>query len=55
MIVLCNFYAEETTVHAETEGYTLLYGNYEDVIVSDEMKLRPYESVVLYRKDVEAE
>ena len=55
MIVLCNFYGEETTVHVKTEGYTLLYGNYEDVIVSDEMKLRPYESVVLYRKDVEAE
>lgn len=50
MIVLCNFYNKATTVHIETDGYCLLYGNYETVVVSDEMKLRPYESVVLYRE-----
>ena len=50
LVVLCNFYDLETTVKLSLSHYSLLYGNYGDVVVSDEMTLRPYEGVVLYKK-----
>ena len=47
IIVLCNFYGEETTVSLHTEADMLL-SNYADFQMRDgEVTLRPYEAVVL--------
>ncbi len=50
MVVLNNFYGTETTVSLELDGFEVLLSNYSDFIAADEIKLRPYESVVLYKK-----
>ncbi len=50
MIVLNNFYGENTEVNLELDGYEVLLSNYKDTTVSNHMTLRPYESVVLYKK-----
>ncbi len=50
MIVLNNFYGTNTEVSLDLDGYEVLLSNYKDTVAADTMQLRPYESVVLYRK-----
>ena len=50
MIVVCNFFGRDTDVKLDVNGYELLLSNYRDSKPSSEMHLRPYESLVLYRK-----
>ena len=50
MIVVCNFFGRDTDVKLDVNGYELLLSDYRDSRLSSEMHLRPYESLVLYRK-----
>lgn len=51
IMVICNFYGMEQTWESKDEitGYICLLGNYQDVKLESKMKLRPYETVVLYK------
>lgn len=51
LIALNNFYDKDTTVTLDSiEGYHILLSNYTDHQLSTNLSLRPYESIVLYRK-----
>ena len=51
LIVLNNFYADEKKLTIESiEDYKLLIGNYANQELNSELVLRPYESIVLYKK-----
>lgn len=51
LIVLNNFYGENTEVQLDlVEGYEVLLGNYASPTIASSMVLRPYESLVLYKK-----
>ncbi|MBR4162314.1 MAG: alpha,alpha-phosphotrehalase [Solobacterium sp.] len=50
LICVNNFYPETATFTLPLEGYEVILSNYEDVTVSDTMELRPYETIVLYKK-----
>lgn len=51
MIVLNNFYDKDTNVTLDSiEGYHILLSNYTNHQLSTNLPLRPYESIVLYRK-----
>ncbi len=48
IMVICNFKAEMCNVRLPEHGnYELLISNYQNTVINDEMKLRPYESFVL--------
>lgn len=52
MIVINNFYEKDTKVLIENiEQYEVLLSNYEMVKVEGNLLLKPYESIVLYRKN----
>ncbi|MBR4444820.1 MAG: alpha,alpha-phosphotrehalase [Solobacterium sp.] len=51
LLVLNNFYETPADVTIDAKGYTVLLSNYADTAVQDAMTLRPYESVVLYRRN----
>ena len=51
-MVLCNFFEKELTWKPEEnlKGYVKLIGNYsEESSWEDEVKLRPFETIVLYQ------
>ena len=51
LIVLNNFYAEETTVSIDNiEEYEVMISNYQDHDLKKELHIRPYETVALYKK-----
>lgn len=51
LLVLANFYETKTTVQLpEDSGYEVLIGNYQDTVYAQELKLRPYETVVFYKR-----
>lgn len=51
LIVLNNFYAEDTFVDIQSiEEYQILLSNYHEQDLKNHLKLRPYESLVLYKK-----
>ena len=50
LICVNNFYPETAAFTLPLEGYEVILSNYEDVTVSDTMELRPYETIVLYKK-----
>jgi len=51
MIVLNNFYDKDTNVTLDSiKGYDVLLSNYTDHQLSTNLPLRPYESIVLYKK-----
>lgn len=50
LIVLANFYEQETSADLSTKGYDVLLQNYPDVLTEgDSIRLRPFETVVFYR------
>ncbi|MBR3358184.1 MAG: alpha,alpha-phosphotrehalase [Solobacterium sp.] len=51
LLVLNNFYARPAEVSFDADGYSVLLSNYKDTCPKDSMTLRPYESVILYRKN----
>ena len=50
LICVSNFFAEQTEIDLDLTGYEVLLGNYSDAQPSAHMVLRPYETVILYRK-----
>ena len=51
LIVLNNFYDKQTTVSIEgIEEYEVMISNYKDHGLKNELHIRPYETVALYRK-----
>ncbi|KXU49942.1 MAG: alpha,alpha-phosphotrehalase [Longibaculum muris] len=51
LIVLNNFYAEDTFIDIQgIEEYQILLSNYHEQDLKNHLKLRPYESLVLYKK-----
>lgn len=51
LIVLNNFYAEETSVSIDNiEDYEVMISNYQDHDLKKELHIRPYETVALYKK-----
>ena len=53
LIVLNNFYGKETDVTLDIKdvnGYTCLLSNYEEKELTNQLTLRPYESIVFYKK-----
>lgn len=51
LLVVSNFYAEEVTVELDLAEVEILISNYPDSQISlNKLKLRPYESVVYYKK-----
>ena len=53
LLVVCNFYKNEVEWNAlrSLEGYEAILSNYQDQIIEDEeITLRPYEAMVLYKK-----
>jgi trehalose-6-phosphate hydrolase len=51
LICFSNFYADETEIDLASEGYGILLSNYQDTVLKDHMVLRPYESVIIYKKN----
>lgn len=53
MIVVCNFYGKETVWDncPELKDFEYLTGNYKDTSFTENKNLKPYEAVVLYRKN----
>ena len=50
LICVNNFFAENTEFDLDLTGYEVLLGNYPDQKPASHMALRPYETVILYRK-----
>ena len=50
LICINNFFAEPAAFTLPLEGYEVLLTNYDHVSVSNTMELRPYESIILYKK-----
>lgn len=53
LLVVCNFYRNEVEWNSlrELDGYEVILGNYQDKIIEDEeITLRPYEAMMLYKK-----
>ena len=51
LICVNNFYEAETEITLPLEGYEILSGNYPDAVVKNTIRLRPYETLILYKKD----
>jgi len=55
LIVLNNFYGEAATLHIDRiQAYEVLISNYKNHELQDELILRPYESIALYKKSEKA-
>lgn len=52
LIVISNFYAEECVVRLpfEPTDFSILLSNYSDSLICEDLKLRPYESIIMLRK-----
>ena len=50
IIVINTFFEDECEIELDIEGYEVLLFNY-DKKVSNKMNIRPYESLVTYKKD----
>lgn len=53
LLVVCNFYKQEIEWRCskDLEGYTAILGNYEEQFIEEnEITLRPYEAMMLYKK-----
>ena len=50
LIVINNFFAEETEVDVNLEGYEVYLSNYADTKTDSHLILRPYESVIFRKK-----
>lgn len=51
LIVLNNFYAEEASVSIDNiEDYEVMISNYKDHDLKNELHIRPYETIALYKK-----
>jgi len=50
LIVINNFFAEETEVDVSLEGYEVYLSNYADTKTDSHLVLRPYESVIFRKK-----
>lgn len=50
LVCINNFYAEETTADLDIEGYEVLLSNYSDAVAQNHLTLRPYETIILYKK-----
>ena len=50
LICVSNFFAEQTEIDLDLTGYEVLLGNYSDAQPAAHMVLRPYETVILYKK-----
>lgn len=51
LIVLNNFYGKETSIYVEDiENYKILISNYNNQELKDNLVLRPYETIALYKK-----
>ncbi len=50
LICVNNFFAENTEIDLDLADYEVLLGNYPDQKPASHMTLRPYETVILYRK-----
>lgn len=54
LLVVCNFYKNEVEWNSlrNLEGYEAILGNYQDQIIEgEEITLRPYEAMMLYKKN----
>lgn len=49
LLVVCNFFGEETSISIDKEYINgkVIISNYDDVLIKDEIKLRPYESFAI--------
>ena len=50
LICINNFFGEETGIDLPLEGYGILLSNYKDAVLSDHIVLRPYETIIAYKK-----
>ena len=50
LVCINNFYAEETTADLDIEGYEVLLSNYSDAVAQNHLTLRPYETIIFYKK-----
>ncbi len=52
LVVICNFYEKEMDWKSPVslQGFQRLLGNYEEREAKDEMKLKPYEAVIFWKK-----
>ncbi len=50
MIVVNNYYGTKTTVDMDLSDYKILLSNYKDSQAGKQLSMRPYESIVFYKK-----
>ena len=50
LICIGNFFKEDTEAHLDLEGYEILLSNYPDTQPGNDLKLRPYETVIMLKK-----
>ncbi len=50
LICISNFFAEETDIDLDLGGYEVLLGNYPAPELKNHMTLRPYETLIVYRR-----
>ncbi len=50
LICISNFFAEETEIDLDLSGYKVLLGNYPEQELKTHMTLRPYETLIVYRR-----
>ena len=50
LICISNFFAEETEIDLDLSGYEVLLGNYPEQELKTHMTLRPYETLIVYRR-----
>ena len=50
LVCINNFYGEETEITLDLDGYEILLSNYTDAALNNTMTLRPYETIVAYKK-----
>ena len=50
LICINNFFSEETEISLPLQDYEIILSNYQESALSDNMKLRPYETIIACRK-----
>lgn len=50
LICINNFFSEETEISLPLQDYEIILSNYQESVLSDNMKLRPYETIIACRK-----
>ena len=50
LICVNNFFGENTEADIDLSGYEILLANYKDAVSSDKLSLRPYETIIAYKK-----